>query len=204
MHELRDAAFVMQRERGHADASGVNLSEFLGLLRRAATAMSATFSTTTGTPCRITVKQIVEADDDQPLGVRDLTRSDPHRISRTRDLISANTDFLTLLQGEEHYFRCNDIQQLRDTSDYANSHATAGRPLPYQSTIVWPIRKVLDDPLLAEALGAFSDWQDLIGFLCVDSKEPQAFTDADVQTGAAMADTLYTVLRPFLLPREGL
>ncbi|WP_041286424.1 hypothetical protein [Desulfomonile tiedjei] len=55
----------------------------------------------------------------------------------------------------------------------------------YRSTIVWPIRKILEG-------GDHDTW----GFLCIDSIRPHVFViDSDFPIGAAVADTLYVLLK---------
>jgi hypothetical protein len=196
MHKLRDAAFVQLLNRGTAGHE----SEFLGLLRECSTAVSRAFTTTTGAKCRVTIKQVIVKDGVETVYVQDLSRSEGSRPVRTLDSVADNTDFEILLEGGEDYFLSNDLAQLREKNNYKNSHAQPDSPLPYNSTVVWPIRKVLVDALSAAELGAVSDWQDLLGFLCVDCKEVEVFDNADVQMGAALADSLYSVLRPYLLP----
>lgn len=40
--------------------------------------------------------------------------------------------------------------------------------------------------------------QDILGFLCVDAKKNGAFSQNDRQLGAAIADTLYALLKPYI------
>jgi hypothetical protein len=173
--------------------------EFLSLLRGFSTAVARAFTTTTGVKCRLTIKQVIVEDEVETVYVQDLSRSEGCRLDPALDSVADNTDFEILLAGDDNYFLSNDLEQLRKDGSYKNSHAQPGSPLSYNSTVVWPIRKVFDDIQSIFGLGVPSEWQDLLGFLCVDSNEVEVFDDADVQMGAAIADSLYTVLGPYLL-----
>ncbi len=65
---------------------------------------------------------------------------------------------------------------------------------------MWPIRKVLDDPSDADTVGALTGDQNILGFLCVDAAVTGAFREEDVHLGAAIADTLYVLLKPYVDP----
>src|SRR2546427_2863729 len=58
-------------------------------------------------------------------------------------------------------FLCNDIQELRETGAYKNSHAVDGKALPYNSTVVRPVRKNYED----QPPASVSDWQDIVAHL---------------------------------------
>lgn len=61
---------------------------------------------------------------------------------------------------------------------------------------------MLDDPSDARTLKTVVEDQDILGFLCVDANTTNAFTEQDAQLGAAIADTLYALLQPYVLEPE--
>jgi len=67
--------------------------------------------------------------------------------------------------------------------------------MDYFSTIVWPIRKVLEED--AGDVTPMMEDQDIIGFFCIDSLEKNIYNrEKDVEIGHAYADALYTILKP--------
>lgn len=194
-HLIRDAAFL--RIVGGDDA---DLRSLLASLGRIAMTTAAVFSATTDMPCRVTIKQLQLEDD--VLHVLDLKRSAGKSRPGVLDKVEANSDFEAICSGAEPFFFCNNLPALAAAGTYRNSHASPGAALPYSSTIVWPIRKMLDDPSDALALKTLVEDQDILGFLCVDAKQPNAFSNEDAQLGAAIADTLYAVLKPYLTETE--
>jgi len=163
------------------------------------------FSDITGVVCRVTIKQLSDNDDiireQAGVYVQDLCRSSVQRPSLDYDLVQANTDFEVLFEGLEGHFLCNAIAALQAAGQYKNSHAVNGQPLGYNSTIVFPIRKVLNAPL-RRRVGDNRPWHDLVGFLCIDAKESAVFHDEEVDLAGMIADLLFISLRPFLLPVE--
>ena len=190
LHKIRDASFEMLR------SDELRVRDLLRSLRECVKDVAQVFTATTGVPCRVTVKHLL-IDDDDSLVVQDLARSQGSGAAQT-DLVAENSDFEAICQGDETIFRCNDLEALAATGQYKNSHFRPGEPLKYQSTIVWPIRKLLDHPEDSQTLGSLHDWQDLIGFLCMDSKEKDSFRDADVELGSGFADSLYPLIRPYV------
>ncbi len=187
MHLIRDAAFL-------GLVAGDDARSLLRHLSGVTDAMRDVFDITTGTSCRIVLKQL-QLDEDK-LIVFDLRRS-PGKTRKEPDGVKDNSDFESICAGTVPYFRCDDLHQVG--SDYRNSSSSSPKELPYRSTVVWPIRKWLDDPTDAEVLQTLVEDQDLVGFLCVDSATPAAFSDSDVELGAAFADALYPLLRPYLM-----
>ena len=98
--------------------------------------------------------------------------------------IRENTDFTYLYDEPDKYsyFLGSNLQKAHKRSKYFNSHTDFGEH--YRSTIVWPIRAYRSET---------QDF-DIVGFLCVDSKDRAAFQEADVQIGASIADALYIPL----------
>jgi hypothetical protein len=127
-----------------------------------------------------------------------MARSGGTPIRDAHDRIDDNTDFEQLLIGTKPYFLCNDITQLRASGNYQNSHATDEVPLPYNCTTVWPVRKTIERPPSANRKMQAPNWQDLIAYLCVDSEGTDVFINSDVWVGAAIADAMYGVLRPWI------
>jgi hypothetical protein len=189
-HVLRDASAIKLGDDAHD-----NLDHFLNVFGYAAEEVATCFTGITGVACRITIKQVIDPGDGVP-SVVDLARSPGTPVSRTPEPIGDNTDFKELLVGSSSYFKCNNIAELLERGEYENTHVRRGR-LPYNSTIVWPIRKTLGRPPAVKRFKSISNWQDLIAYLCVDSAEADVFTESDVWIGAAMADAMYSVLRPW-------
>lgn len=194
-HILRDAAYLQVL---HGSPEGQR-NHFLSLLNSCVEEVAYCFSGITGQPCRVAVKQVTADDSPRVLYVQDLARSGSTPLRRTREPIAENTDFEDLMVGGCDYFLCNNIRERISEGSYKNSHLIpAEGGLPYNSTIVCPVRKVLTDPPSeAVRLKTASDWQDLIAYLCVDSSSTDTFTDADIQVGAGIADAMYSVLRPY-------
>lgn len=187
MHLIRDAAFLRL-------VSGDDARSLLQHLSGVTEAMREAFELTTGASCRVVLKQLQLVDD--KLIVFDLRRS-PGKTRKAPDAVKDNSDFESICAGLVAYFKCDDVHNAGP--DYRNSSSSTPAELSYRSTIVWPIRKWLDDPTDADKLDTLVEDQDLVGFLCVDSPTPAAFSEADVQLGAAFADTLYPLLRPYLM-----
>lgn len=109
--------------------------------------------------------------------------------------VNGNTDFSKLyLNVDERCFFNNDLSLL---SNYQNSSMTAGKELPYRSTIVWPIRRTISRQD-EDTKGIFNLEQDIIGFLCVDSAKKNAFRKTyDFEMGAIVADSLFIFLKSY-------
>ncbi len=196
-HLIRDAAFLRVVAGDRAD-----LRSLLAHLHRIAVATETVFSRTTDTPCRVTIKQLQLEHD--VLQVFDLKRSQGKSRRHVIDRVEDNSDFEAICSGSVAFFFSNDLPALAAEGIYENSHAVPGEALPYSSTIVWPIRKVLDDPSDAMTLKTLVEDQDILGFLCVDAKKKGAFSENDTQLGAAIADTLYALLKPYIFaPEDG-
>lgn len=191
-HRLRDAASLNLLNRSS------DMNHFLYVLRSASDEIADCFSGMTGHACRVSVKQVLDKGGGVP-AVVDLSRSGTIPLRRTLDLIEHNSDFEELMVGTSPYFLCNNIAKLRSTGNYKNSHIVDGQALPYNSTVVWPVRKTLDQPPVGDSpkIEAVSDWQDIIAYLCVDSPETDVFSEEHIWVGAAIADGMWSVLRPW-------
>ena len=104
-----------------------------------------------------------------------------------------NTDFRYLFDLERKSNRCWHHNDLLTLEGYENPHwpenATAGN-VPYRSTMVWPIRKVL-----REGAGESANELYIHGFLTIDSKEPDVLVyERHFDLGAGFADHLLSVL----------
>jgi hypothetical protein len=214
-HKLRDATVVRMLNPSNSEA-------FLSEVQRSATDFAMAFSTITGATCRVCVKQVQQRTPrlshvhKEPLDLRqiavfDLCRSTDitalQNVPSPADWVDDNSDFEELFVGSTSCFFANDLRELAHRGQYKNSHWTADtlqkQTYEYLSTIVWPIRRAFRDPSAARELHAISSLHDLLGFLCVDSKKPDIFDrSTDYEIGAAYADTLYMVLKPWAEERS--
>ncbi len=188
LHALRDAFWNV--EEGESEHS-IRLA-----LRTSLSAIASAFSLISGVHCRACVKIILiddlNAGQARPY-VETLARDndDPNPAMRhPRDFVDANTDFWLLMKRPE--LRCFVCNNLRREPGYTNSHwpekVDGNTTLRYNSTIVWPIRKLIEQPGNPEA--------ELLGFLCVDSVSTGAFWERyDFSIGAGLADALYCFIR---------
>ena len=197
-HLLRDASYERYIAHGSQAAWKPIVEESLR-------AFSESFSIATGAPCHATIKIVADpsggAAASQSVNdyiVETFARSSPRQhVQRggvPANTVGRNTDFRALFSPDADN-RCwyhNDLLQL-DDAVYDNPHwpeRPSVRNVPYRSTMVWPIRKVLrqSSPTTPQELY-------LRGFLTVDSKEPNILDyDRHFDLGAAYADNLVPVL----------
>lgn len=213
LHDLRDAAFLRTEGDQHSEALIEKLTESI-------TAFGRAFNTVTGTTVNACVKQLEthttdpSRDEDTrqhsmyDMFVTEVCRnkgstkwrsSDPNH----RDWINRNTDFTIIFKQQNNHFFSNDLSK---EDPYDNSHFSSEmlktKKYPYYSTIIWPIRKKILDPEVSKRIGASHEDEDLIGFLCIDSKRKNVFKyDFDFWMGAAYADILYPLLKPWFAER---
>jgi hypothetical protein len=170
-------------------------------LRDALQFLAESFSLVTDNSCRTSIKVITSSghgDSIPDAQVYTLCRSnDSERNDRQRfDRISENSDFRDILKDNAAYFFSNNLpKQL--SSGYQNSHwdsrIISEEKFEYRSTIVWPIARARDTTAQPH-----EPWEEVIGFLCVDTLAIDAFNETyDVPIGAAFAQTLYLALRRF-------
>lgn len=197
LHDLRDAAFSIQE--GDAEAT------YSDILQRSLGHMAMAFSTITGTPCRMCIKELLatadapaelnfdEETDPRWFTVRTIFRHDGATGGTNDDPtpLHDNTDFRRIWDrnDEAPCFFSNDLDA---EPGYTNPHR-AGDPhnFQYNAAIVWPIQKRKERGRIH-----------LVGFLCLDALQRHVFQyHNDFDLGAGYADTLYTVLR---LRREAL
>jgi hypothetical protein len=174
--------------------------QFSDAAARVCLALSGAYTQVVGQECRVTLKETFLSDDDSPLGgpQTDLVvvelRSTASQPARTVDWVSENSDFDRIYRSDAKYFFSNDLpSQLK--RGYRNSHWTPERlkqwaadgSYPYRSTIVWPVRALVES---ADGELAWSQ----VGFLCVDCASENAFDEGiDVAYGDIVARSLYTV-----------
>jgi hypothetical protein len=150
---------------------------------------------TTGCPIRVSIKQLISVEDDGRgdevrLAVEDLVRDKPGDLKWTVDPVEANTDFREIVFGDAEYFVSNRLSELES---YENSHYRDSAPA-YESTVVWPIRKIYEDE--DDFIGLeVTDDGDFLGFLCLDSTSPDAFSVHDEQLVGVLAEALYIPFR---------
>ena len=123
--------------------------------------------------------------------------------SRIDHYVSENTDFLAIFEQaselQNRCFMCNDLM----FDGYRNSsfkgfnknkepyHIKGTRwPLPYKASITAPISPGITPPDPNSGT--------LIGFLCIDSMEPNLFEHSDVEIVAGLADGLYDTLNYYI------
>lgn len=199
---VRDAGFVAISGYGQDYNRSFKLA-----LREAARSMATLFHALSGQPVRITLKQLIRLSDDEGaegLGVEDLVRDTAQAKHAGVDRVTDNTDFESIVVREKEFFFCNDLTRLRTDGQYRNSHVLDGQPMPYDSTIVWPIRKIHEDEDDYLGVEVTENDQDLVGFLCLDAKNAGAFGRNEIDVGAVLASALYFPLRMYLFDDEDL
>lgn len=191
LHTQRDAGYVLAvNERLTPEVA----DQFLGKLTEVSKELASYFTEVTGRPCRVTLKQFLALEDENY--VEDLARSAGQVQAGQRDAIPDNTDFELILREDGNHYMSNDlVQEIK--KGYRNSHGVPGKNLSYRSTIVWPIRKTLSSPDVAKKIRSPLLGHHLLGFLCVDAAAADTFDLVDFEIGAGIADSLYSVLRPY-------
>lgn len=201
VHYVRDTLHLISG-LDEKDFATVHVSRVLNDL---ATAMSIV----TGTSCRASIKVVAGDNRIEDLGAMSSKERARHLLVRTfardtinplgpererADFLSDNSDLRDLFQDRNRrVFFSNDLHQLYRKGGYRNSHlpdeAFEKWPLPYKSSIVWPIRRV-------GGTSALSQDADFLGFLCVDSPMTNVFVSRyDFEIGAMIADTLYCYMK---------
>lgn len=189
-HKLRDASWSVSEEHDN--------NVVLDKLIESVSFFKEAFMIITGKPCRACIKELFYSE---PLN--DLRENDNYdesmyvltwvrcegRGDRKKALISENTDFKSLWRNEKlKYYHSNNL--LKEIN-YSNSNWPDDKEIKpgdvdYRSTIVWPIRKKLQDD---------DKHQDLRGYLCIDSHATNIFNIKwDFELGAAYADSLYSFM----------
>lgn len=201
-HKLRDAWWSLQ-----SNSIDQHLAENIkNTIQSSVADFASAFSVITGVHCRACIKRLCYRDVDESSTddhdersiftidyCRDIStkRKQKNKLD-SRDFVTENTDFLALLRNPNmKAFFSNDLPHY---PGYQNSHWTPDiwrdRKFDYVSTMVWPIRKLLNPS------GPSDPDKDYIGFICVDSSTRGVFIHRyDLWLGASYADMLYTVLK---------
>lgn len=198
-HLLRDAAYLRYIDRVRSDTWRSKVEESL-------VQFAASMSVATGAACHATIKVVV--DETGPAGrartspaellVRDFARSAPRsptmRHGVPSNTVGRNSDYEHLFSpdADNRCWYSNDLLRL-EPEVYKNTHwpeRPTKRNVPYRSTMVWPIRKVLRE-------GSTASPQELyvFGFLTVDSREPEVLDyERHFEMGACYADHVLSVV----------
>lgn len=202
-HLLRNASYARYIEQ-------VPRKDWVDEVRGATAAMASAFSVATTAACHVTVKLVRnpnggdggEAASPNGWVVDTLCRSEPRSFSRRDELdadkVGDNTDFKELFSADPEK-RCFHHNDLLNTGDlvYRNSHwpdRPTAKNVGYRSTMVWPIRKVVNEGADPNDLDKPLDIV-VVGFLTVDSKETGIFDySRHFEMGAAFADHLLSVV----------
>jgi hypothetical protein len=205
-HALRYCAYAVH----HRDAKAAAKAE----LGHALTAAAILFRSAVGVECRVCIKELTYDGDpsDIPdwndekviknLYVRTTLRNgNPPPSDSDKPLrVSDCTAFEELWRGRSgRWFVVQDIEQEFRDGTYKNPTRTQGqKDPPYNSSMVWPIQ--LDqNRFQTEGTRHVT----IFGYLCVDTKAVNVFTDTHGWLGAALADACFTTLhRPSVHPRE--
>ena len=162
--------------------------------------LSQAFSIITSSNCHASIKVLVQSEDSLPLEVVSLCCSSKEweYNNNVKHWLHSNTDFLDIFEnvGTEkgRFFMCNDLTKIvgyQNTSfqnyNEGNSTTSVGTwPLPYKSTIVAPI--------------SLDYSPDIIGFLCIDSPEVDAFNkDYDIDLITGVESGLYEMIMNYIL-----
>jgi hypothetical protein len=192
MHCLRDAYFA------DLNSQGKDIH-----IRNSLIEMASAFTLITGHKCRACIKLLAIRDGklDKSNTINNLVVYNYKRNSgavKSNDIyfVKDSSDFKELLKDPDHSVFFKNVLPYKG---YVNSSYTdeqiKNEEMAYFSTIVWPIRKVLDED--AEDVTPMMEDQDIIGFFCIDSLEKNIYNrEKDVEIGHAYADVLYTILKP--------
>ena len=126
-----------------------------------------------------------------------------------KDRLSHNSAFRELLTMKRmYYIESNIPKAYKDHRYQSTSFMRYGEkqdstwPLPYRSTILWPIRKLVGEKYGLPEDSAIPDHR-VRGFLCIDSWEKNVWWDRyDSQIGAAVADLIFILMDAWLDPKE--
>ena len=186
------------------------------LLQDIVDACANCFSLLGGKRCRCSIIE-VRPNNEVAAVVRDRLTSTQsphtHAVSHT---IDENTDFSNIWYGTNgcpRYFPSRNLIKLWQAGRYKNSSfklhgepstvsvlgmtCVSNWPLPYKSTIVWPIRYIPEGTKwpLAQGTEPAAQGVFLWGFLCIDCGSKRVFDTIHApELGAAFADALFSVL----------
>jgi len=167
--------------------------------------IAAVFTALTGKECRACFKWLwYKGNEDEvsnwsdpsvmeKLRVETGQRSGTTPFTESKDCelpISACTAFeaLWLRSTGKRWFLVNDIEKAYKEQWYKNPTRPAGTPSPaYNASLVWPIQ--MDPRQIGKAAHIV-----VKGFLAVDTKATNVFTEAHAWVGAGLADAFFTAL----------
>ena len=194
-HGLRDAAYSRYIAQKDEDEWKLTVEASLRSFARC-------MGIATGSLCHATIKFVTGPEgsrEDLPaseLIVETYLRSAERSPlpTATANTIGRNSDFRSLFSDDDD-LRCwvkNDLLKI-EPGLYDNPHwpkEPSAKNVPYRSTMVWPIRKVIQSRTENSQREVY-----IHGFLTVDSQEPDVFVfERHFDLGAAYADHLLSVL----------
>jgi len=187
---LRAAVHSVVEESSHSGKH--SLDEKKTALARTMDELSTAFSILTGSSCRCCIKIVSRSNKKSlsQLEVLTFCRNSAEKDAGAAHPIEHNTDFNDLYQDpSKKWFFGNNLPEMARRGEYNNTNKDWQKR--YRATLVWPIRRLTNNPQAAPSL---------LGFLCVDSKRAEAFSEEfDYAVGAIVADALY----PFLADLAG-
>lgn len=217
LHKIRDSIFYMESVYDQADNTS---DEFEQLITQDAMqlldAMAGEFKDFLGTDVRVCVKCLdytaVNEDDIRKMNMITFARSGHQNIydmlyeHKVPIKIEENTDFTEILESgknkrqRQYFYEKNLLEydkKLREEGrEYKNSNKFWSTD--YITTIVCPIR--LKRNIINNENGALE--YDLVGFFCIDSKNPEAFTgevsDFCLDLVKGIADIMFVYLDRFI------
>lgn len=223
VHRLRDTFNILNKfDSSNPEIRKQSNNIIFKEAEKIVTSFATAFSLITSVRCRACIK-LIRLDETQK-DYASLSKDEKERIlyveTWTRDVdsnlfspageepkhwIYSNTDFKQLFDAQNpatnKYFLENNLPKKHN---YQNtSFKLYGEPnekwtLPYKSTIVWPIRRITSKYERDEE--QFTDKQDVLGYLCIDSDARNVFNDRyDIHVGAIVADSLFVFLRRYFL-----
>lgn len=196
-HLLRDASYMRYIQ-------GRDERDWKAIVEESLRQFQSAMSVATGSPCHATIKTVVDhgaAGGRSDAGLDGLIvdtylRSSPRnatfRHGVRSNTVANNSDFRHLFSVEKNN-RCWSHDDLLQLEGYENPHwpdNPTPRNVPYRSTMVWPIRKVIRD-------GTSTEPVDFIvhGFLTIDSPDANVLVfERHFHLGAGYADDLLGVL----------
>lgn len=177
-------------------ALGAAADAFNEPAKQAAAKMAEGLSSATGVKCRVVIKTIYAPGGRQDVAVKTFVTSETSPARRKADgvidWVKENTDFDEIFYQNRDFFLSNDLSKDL-VKGYRNSHFTKevldATGFPYLSTLVWPIYGP------KEVVGSTYD---VVGFLCVDTKEAESFDEQnDVHIGQTMAALWFLALQRY-------
>jgi len=208
LHSARDAYHYLDWCKSEDHEKIVFDEERLcAYMKTTLTSIADAFTIVSGVRCRSSIKVLGQNSQGQ-LFVKTLARDEVSQVEcqkkdsveTTSHLVSLNTDFSEITEGNLDYFYVGDLTKyLNYTNTSMKKHDSMKSEkwtLPYKSTIVWPIRYVY---IKSEVENGTGTHEDLYGFLTLDSSSVNSFIKRyDVQMGALLADSLFPVLNAYI------